>query len=95
MTIKVAGGIGTKVVCAWIAGNSPAANSTQDNIWDFAEIVDLEDGAAYDGDVGIQISSAQARLFEVNINALDWLAVFVTTRTAGNVMCKVTLANDN
>ena len=60
---------------------SGARSTTND--WDYVEIVDLEDGAAIDGDVGVDLNGNIIRLIEVNINSLDWLAVEVTQVTAG------------
>ena len=63
------------------------ARTATDN-WDFIEAVDLEDGAAIDGDTGISLSGNVVRLIEVNVNSLDWLAVNVTNVISGTVTVK-------
>lgn|SRR3990167_1202501 len=62
--------------------------------WDYIEVVDMEDGAAIDGDTGIALSGNVIRLVEVNINALDWLAIHVTNRAAGTVTVSGLFATD-
>ena len=57
----------------------------EDSNWDYIEVVDLEDGAAIDGDTGVDLNGNVIRLVEVNINSLDWLAVHSTGRIAGTV----------
>ena len=63
--------------------NRTARSAT--NNWDYIEVVDLEDGAAIDGDDGITLAGNNIRLFEVNLNSFDWLAVNMTSRVAGTV----------
>ena len=58
--------------------------SATDN-WDYIEVEDLEDGAAIDGDDGITLAGNRVRLFEVNLNSFDWLAVKMTSGVAGLV----------
>lgn len=53
--------------------------------WDFVEVVDLQDGTAIDGDTGIDLNGNVIRIVEVNVNSLDWLAVRVTSVSAGTV----------
>ena|SRR3990167_5172345 len=53
--------------------------------WDYVEVVDLEDGAAIDGDTGVNLSGNVIRNVEVNVNALDWLSVHSTAVVAGTV----------
>ncbi len=57
---------------------------TTDN-WDYVEVVDLEDGAAIDGDTGVALSGNIVRLIEVNTNELDFIAVHVTGAGVGTV----------
>lgn len=76
MTVKVQGSIAEKV-------DFNAAQSAS-NKWDYIEVVDLEDGAAIDGDTGIACAgTADHRLFEANVSALTWITVAVTAWTAG------------
>jgi len=60
------------------------------NHWDYIEVVDLEDGAAIDGDTGVAVAAADDyRMLEANINGLKWLCATVTARSAGEVTVKV------
>jgi len=90
LKVFVMGGIGEASPDFTVNKGSRAAASA----WDFIECVDLEDGAAIDGDDGISIASNTVRLLEVNINALDWLAVRVTSVAAGTVTVKGTFATN-
>lgn len=69
-----------------IAPNFGATRSRA-NPWEYIDVADLQDGASIDGDTGIALSSAQTynnvRMVEININALDWLAVHQTVITTG------------
>jgi hypothetical protein len=60
-------------------------NRDDASAWDYIEVVDLEDGAAIDGDDGISLSGNYMRLIEVNINSLDYIAIEVTGVIAGTV----------
>ena len=69
------------------APNFDVRSSARDDAsaWDFIEVVDLEDGAAIDGDDGINLSGNNMRLIEVNINSLDYIAIEATGVIAGTV----------
>ena len=54
-----------------------------DNRWDYIQVKDREDDAGINGDTGIALSGKDARLFEVNTNSLDYIAIDVTAYTAG------------
>jgi len=59
------------------------------NMWDYIEVIDLEDGTAIDGDTGVAVATADDyRLFEANVNGLKWINAIVTARTAGEVTVK-------
>lgn len=62
------------------------------NQWDYIEIVDLQSGAAIDGDTGVAVAGTDDfRLFEANINGLKWINATVTARSAGSVTIKARL----
>ena len=74
-----------------ISENAPdfAAAQSLSNHWDNIEVIDLQDGAAVDGDLGVSVATADDyRLFEANVNALRWVCARVTARTAGSVTVK-------
>lgn len=67
-----------------------SAAQAVDNMWDYIEVVDLEDGTAIDGDAGVAVATADDyRLLEANINGLKWICATVTARTEGEVTVKV------
>lgn len=73
---------------------SSAASVT--NMWDYIQVIDLENGSPIDGDTGIAVATADDyRLVEANINGLRWINVTVTARTAGEVTVKVKLYNNS
>jgi hypothetical protein len=75
-----------------VADECPDFSAAQaaDNMWDYVEVVDLEDGTAIDGDTGVAVATADDyRLLEANINGLKWVCATVTARTAGEVTVKV------
>ena len=76
---------------------SPAFGSAQSvtNMWDYIEVIDLEDGSAIDGDTGVSVATADDyRMLEANINGLKYICATVTARTAGEVTVTVRLFND-
>ena len=96
LTVKFQGSLG--------AGISPvnmetapafASAASLTNMWDYIEVIDLEDGSAIDGDTGIAVATADDyRMLEANINGLKYLCARVTARTEGEVTVIVRLFND-
>jgi hypothetical protein len=80
-----------------IAESAPnfANAQTPANAYDFVEAKDLQDGSAIDGDAGVVLSGTDDnRLFEINVNGLQWLNARLTAISAGAVTIKVRLYND-
>ena len=72
-----------------------SASQSDSNMWDYVEVVDLEDGAAIDGDTGITLAGTDDhRMFEVNVNGLDYLNAILTAWSAGDATITVKLYND-
>jgi hypothetical protein len=72
-----------------------AAAQTVTNHWDYIEVIDLQDGAAIDGDTGITVATADNYLsHEANINGFKWICARVTARSAGSVTVKVRLFSE-
>jgi len=94
LTVKIQGAINDGAT----EGSAPDFSAAQSatNMWDYIEVIDLEDGTAIDGDDGISFASADGyRQVEMNINALKYLSVRLTARTAGEVTVKVRLFTNN
>ena len=78
-------------------GQAPAFGSAQTvaNLWDYIEVVDLQNGSTINGDTGIvPAGTDDFRLLEANINGLDYVCARVTARSAGSVTVKIKLYND-
>jgi len=95
LTVKVRGGI-----IMQSANESPDAPDLKSatsatNVWDYIEVVDLEDGAGIDGDTGIAwAATSESRIVELNINALDYIVVEVSAYTGGTISAFLTLADN-
>jgi hypothetical protein len=88
LTVKFAGSI---------AETAPVFTDAQSvsNPFDYIQVKDLEDGSSIDGDTGIAPAGTDdQRMFEVNINALQYLTAVVTARSAGSVTATVRLYNN-
>lgn len=56
------------------------------NMWDFIHMSDLEDQASTDGDDGFVVAGADDyRIYNVDVEGLNWLNFRVTARAAGEV----------
>lgn len=88
LTLKFAGSI------ADTAPNFAAAQSVS-NPFDYIQAKDLEDGSSIDGDTGIAPAGTDdQRIFELNVNALEYFTAIVTAYSAGSVTVTVRLFND-
>jgi len=78
-TIQIQG-TGMQTEPAWTTAQSAT------NVWDYREIIDLEDGTVLDGDTGIAFSGTAVadtvRQFELNCKSLTWVNARVTAWTA-------------
>ena len=75
---------GSTVVSAPLFGSAQSVT----NMWDYIEVIDLEDGTAYDGDTGIVVSGDDYRLFQVNTDGLKYFNAEVSARSEGEVTIK-------
>jgi hypothetical protein len=72
-----------------------AAPQAADNQYEFIDMIDLQDGAALDGDTGFVVAAADDhRMFEVNINGLRWITVIPVAGTAGEITVNARLFNN-
>jgi hypothetical protein len=66
------------------------------NQYDFADVVDTQNGASIDGDTGVAVAGADDhRQFELNINAARWVGAIVTGGTAGEITLTLRMFNYN
>lgn len=85
MTVKVVGSI-QKQKPDFAAPQGP------DNQYEYLQMLDLQDGSALDGDTGIVLAAADVnRMFEVNVNGLQWLSVIFTDGTEGELTVRARL----
>lgn len=72
MTIKAQGG-------SSIASPAFGSAKSASNEWDYIQLVDLEDGATVDGDVGVAFAdSSDLRKFAINVDGLKWITANLT-----------------
>lgn len=91
-TVKVKGGVTTVDANNNTIIPDLTAARSQTNNWDYIEIVDLQDGSAIDGDTGVSFAGvADNRLFEININGLDYIATEQSSMSGGSVSASVKL----
>ena len=80
-------GSGDSVTVKFAASNSEAcpnfaASQSSSNIWDYIQVIDLEDGSPIDGDTGITIADANdVRRVEIQSNGANWINVEVVSVT--------------
>lgn len=80
-----------------LSDDAPAFASAQSatNMWDYADMVDLQNGASIDGDTGLVFSgSADVRMFEVDLDGVKWINFRVTAWSVGNVTVRVRAFRD-
>lgn len=80
-----------------ISQNCPDFTAAQSasNQWDYIDVIDLEDGASIDGDIGVSTTASDDhRLFEANVNGLKWVTAIVTARSGGSVTVCCRTFND-
>ncbi len=93
VNISVFGNSAINTVTVKIMGssqqNSPAFSATVSatNMWDYVDVIDLEDAASIDGDTGITLAASAVQTYSVNTDGLNWIAATPTALTAGN--CKM------
>ena len=95
LTIKVKGGIVMQSAEELPVDPDLSAARSASNIWDYVQVVDLQDGSGIAGDTGIAWAGTDDyRLVEINVNSVDYISVEVTARSAGSVSAFVTLTNN-
>ena len=88
-TVKVQGGIGN-------AAEAPDFSAAQSpsNIWDYIQIIDLQNGAAVNGDTGVTMTTNDVRLFAVNVDTLSFVGATISGKTDADDSGKITVILD-
>lgn len=90
-TVKIAGSIAS-------GGANPAnfgAAQSAQNIYTFLQIIDLDTGTAVNGATGITSAGTDLiKKYEININAVKWVAPILTAWTAGVITMRMLLADN-
>jgi hypothetical protein len=93
MTIKAQGAI-SSINSEFTAPDFASAQSVSNN-WDYIQMIDLNDGSQITGDTGIVLTGTDDfRLFEININGLDYITFNITARSAGTATIDVQLSTN-
>lgn len=93
LTVKAQGAVATLS-----AENTPPTFSSAQSVsnhWDYVQMIDLQDGSPVNGDTGFVVTGTDDfRLFEININSLDYINFNITARSAGSVTIDVILTDN-
>ena len=67
------------------------------NLWDYIELIDLQNGSPIDGDTGVQYAAAAegVRQFAVNTDGLQSIALEISGYTAGEITAYVSATDNN
>lgn len=98
LTVKCVGSIGKGGASSSTGVDDapdPTAAQTNNNCYDYIEMIDLQSGADIDGDTGIAKAGAlDHRLLNVNTDGLKWINFYITARSAGAATARVKLFRD-
>ena len=64
------------------------------NSWEYVDIIDLSDGNSIPGATGYHVTADGTYMFEVNTNALAWVAFEVFDYTTGDYQGQFTFKNN-
>jgi len=62
---------------------------SESNQWEYLRAVDLEDGAAIEGDTGIALAADDNREIEINVNSVRWVGAIISGYTQGQMYLDV------
>lgn len=66
------------------------------NLYDFIDIIDLEDNASIDGDTGLAVAgSTLTGMYQANVDGLKWFSMIYKIGTAGSANIDVRLFTEN
>ena len=102
-TFQVTAPVNTSLTFKFVASNSKeapdfSAAQSETNVYDFVEVIDLQDHSAIDGDTGVALDNTTAavnvRRYEVNDNNPRWVGIVVSAYTDGSLSATLDLVND-
>lgn len=97
LTVKAQGAIGkntNSITTDLLAPDFSAAQSVS-NQWSNIQMVDLNDGSPVTGTTGVVLTGTDiCKLYEVNINGLDFLNFDVTAISAGAITITIQLSSN-
>ncbi len=90
VNFDVFGDVASSMTVKFVKSNQEAmpdfgSASSLTNDWDFVEVVDLNDGTTYDGNVGLTITPNYHKSFEFNMNAAKWVGAIISGYAAGAI----------
>ena len=95
MTIKFQGALAAVGAASGSQAPDFTAAQSATNRWEYIQVVDYQSGAQIDGDTGIVLSGTDDnRIVEFNTNAVDYISVQVSARSAGSVTSTITLTDN-
>jgi hypothetical protein len=68
--------------------------SSLTNLWEYVEVIDLENGSDINGSVGVPLLSTTTRSFEYNNNTAKWVGIVCTAYTSGSISGNILFANN-
>jgi len=67
-----------------------SASQSVTNHWDYADVIDAQNGTSIDGDTGVAVAGTDDfRLFELNVGGARWVCATITARSAGSLTLDV------
>src|SRR3990167_9768438 len=98
MTVKCVGSVGKGSATSSSTMDDapdPTAAQTDENCYDYIEMIDLQSGSDINGDTGIApAGAADHRLLNINTDGLKWVTFYITAPSAGAATARVKLFRD-
>jgi hypothetical protein len=99
-TNGLAGGQSVTIKCVGsVQELCPLFGSAQSvaNLWDYVQMIDLQDGSSVPGNTGVTFSTADdVQQFAVNVDGLNWISLNITANAnTVPVTAVITLYNDS
>lgn len=92
LTVKCVGSIGKgSATSSSTMDDAPTPTSAQsdENSYDYIEMIDLQSGSDINGDTGIVVTGVDHRLLNINTDGLKWVTFYITARSAGAMTARI------